>query len=356
MTNLAVTNQQSLNLGNDTLVNDWLKFNADNQASTVKTYGKAIKNFVRFLKDKQIDKPTRDVVVAYRNYIAENFADSTARLYLTSCKNFFRWLASNNLYPNVADNVKGIESDDSTHKKDALSIEDAQKVLVGLNSAVEDAKKALTTAMLKSTKKALATQRACKKDLEKALRDRAVISTMLICGLRTVEVTRLLVSSVEQRRGVYVLMVQGKRKNAKNNAKKISHGVPVVLPRQVKKFIDEYLAFRGNVKRNDFLFVSTSRSNAGSQLQTQSISRLAKQILKADGFDSDRLTAHSLRHTAATVALLAGADIEEVRLTLRHKSINTTSIYRHDLSAVNNSATVKCADSIFSGLNFANFC
>ncbi len=58
-------------------------------------------------------------------------------------------------------------------------------------------------------------------------------------------------------------------------------------------------------------------------------------MIKA-GYNSDRLTAHSLRHTCATLNLMNGGELEETRQLLRHHSINTTLIYAHALERVNN--------------------
>jgi integrase len=51
--------------------------------------------------------------------------------------------------------------------------------------------------------------------------------------------------------------------------------------------------------------------------------------LGAAGFDSERLTAHSLRHTAITQALLAGSPLQEVQQFARHSSINTMQTAKH---------------------------
>ena len=54
--------------------------------------------------------------------------------------------------------------------------------------------------------------------------------------------------------------------------------------------------------------------------------------MKAAGYISSRLTAHSLRHTAITLALLAGQSIQDVQAFARHSSINTTTIYAHNVN------------------------
>ena len=66
--------------------------------------------------------------------------------------------------------------------------------------------------------------------------------------------------------------------------------------------------------------------------------------MRSIGLDSKRLSAHSLRHSAATAMLLAGVDIADVSMVLRHKSINTTMIYRHDLDRLKNKAEQAAAD------------
>lgn len=49
-------------------------------------------------------------------------------------------------------------------------------------------------------------------------------------------------------------------------------------------------------------------------------------MVKAIGFKTSKVTAHSLRHTAGTIALMGGADLLSVKEMLRHSNINTTLI------------------------------
>ena len=67
-------------------------------------------------------------------------------------------------------------------------------------------------------------------------------------------------------------------------------------------------------------------------MTARTVSRIAKTAMQGHGIDSPRLTAHSLRHTAVTLALLAGAPLQEVQAMARHRSINTTMIYAHNLN------------------------
>ena len=62
-----------------------------------------------------------------------------------------------------------------------------------------------------------------------------------------------------------------------------------------------------------------------------SISRIIKDRLKAAGYDTHRISAHSLRHTSVTFLLEAGATLQEAQHHARHASPETTGIYAHNI-------------------------
>ena len=57
---------------------------------------------------------------------------------------------------------------------------------------------------------------------------------------------------------------------------------------------------------------------------------MLKGMLVNAGYDSDRLTAHSLRHTSGTGAHKAGIDLYGVQHLMRHCDPATSEIYIHD--------------------------
>ena len=70
-------------------------------------------------------------------------------------------------------------------------------------------------------------------------------------------------------------------------------------------------------------------TSKGRQKTTRSISGIAKNAMQAAGYDSDKLTAHSLRHTAVTLALIGnGGNIQEAQQFARHKNIATNADLR----------------------------
>ena len=77
------------------------------------------------------------------------------------------------------------------------------------------------------------------------------------------------------------------------------------------------------------------------------MSGIVKDRLVAAGYDSSRLTAHSLRHTAVTLSLLGGEDLQKVQQFARHSNLATTMIYAHNLDRAKNKCEATIANAIF---------
>ena len=281
------------------VVADWIAF-CDVQPCTQRTYDKAVASFVGYLKSNGIEQPQREDVIAYRKWLLANkYKVSTSRLYVTVVKKFFKWLASRSLYPNVAADVKLPELTTDEHARDALTLDESRAAIFSFTGKSE-----------------------------KELRDKAIMSLMIGCGLRSIEIVRLDIGDIEKRRGQWFIRVHGKARAGKTDS--------VAISPELKKLVDEYMNVRPVGKKGTPLFVSTANRNRGQRLQTQSISRLAKKTFAKIGIESDRVTCHSCRHTAATLMLEAHVDVRRVQKIMRHRSASTTEIYAHDLSRYNN--------------------
>ena len=127
--------------------------------------------------------------------------------------------------------------------------------------------------------------------------------------------------------GSTVLYVCGKGRSSKSEFVKLSE--------PVCNAIREYLSMRGEVSENEPLFVSTSNRNKNGRMTTRSISAIVKTAIRKAGFNSSRLSAHSLRHTAVTLTLLSGQSLAEVQAFARHSNISTTQIYSHAVNRMN---------------------
>lgn len=277
---------------------------------TFQSYTRNVKSFLEWLRNNGIANPTREDVRAYRDELASEHKPTTVNTYLMALKQFFKWAEEAGLYPNITKSVKGMQLD-TDHKKDYLTGRQAGKVLRNINTA----------------------------DLQ-GLRDYAICALMLTTGLRTVSVVNADIQDIRPVGEQTALFFKGKGHTQKAKYVKLSE--------QVEDAIRAYLVARGNAPTTAPLFASIANRNNGERMTTRSVSRIAKTALVEAGFISDRLTAHSFRHTAATLALKAGAKETEVQQMLDHKNINTTMIYSHAIERETNNTELKIASAIFS--------
>ena len=282
----------------------------DASPKTVETYKKALRQFFNYLGLHGIRQPQREDVLAFRDDLkASGLKPTTVQNYITATRIFFKWTAQEGLYPNIAEHVKGAKLD-KNHKKDYLTSRQAKEVLAGVQT-----------------------------DSEEGLRNYAILSLMVTGGLRTIEVSRADVGDLRTVGENTVLFVQGKGREEKTEYIKISA--------PVEKAIRSYLKARENVEEGQPLFTSTSNNSRGKRITTRTVSAIVKNALKNAGYDSARLTAHSLRHTAITLALLAGREITEVQQFARHANLNTTMIYNHALDQAKNGCSDAITNAIF---------
>lgn len=290
------------------LFNKWILFIDVNQKSK-DTYTRNIRQFYLYLEDNNIDRPTQPDILAYKEHLLKDKKPTTAQAYLMAVKQFFQWTETVGLYPNITAGVKGVRLD-AGHKKDYLTSAQTKKVLeTAKGSALKD------------------------------LRDYAIIALMFTTGLRTIEVSRANIEDMRAAGDNMALYVQGKGHQERTDYVKVEP--------QVEEAIRAYLKARGNADAKAPLFASVAHRNGGQRMTTRSISRIAKEALLAAGYDSDRLTAHSFRHTAATLNLLNGGTPEETMQLLRHSNLNTTLIYSHALERAKNNSEARVAAAIF---------
>lgn len=283
----------------------------DASPKTVETYKKALRQFFNYLGLHGIRQPKREDVLAFRDDLkASRLKPTTVQNYITATRIFFKWTEQEGLYPNIAEHVKGAKLD-KNHKKDYLTSRQAKEVLANVET-----------------------------DTEEGLRNYAMLSLMVTGGLRTIEVSRADVGDLRTVGKNTVLFVQGKGREEKTEYIKISA--------PVEKAIRTYLKERDlTTTEEQPLFTSTSNNSKGKRITTRTVSAIVKNALKNAGYDSNRLTAHSLRHTAITLALLAGREITEVQQFARHANLNTTMIYNHALDQAKNGCSDAITNAIF---------
>ena len=277
---------------------------------TVRSYISGLKMFNQYLSANGVKNPTRDNVIAFKKELeGKGRKPATIALYLSSLKRFFSWTESEGIYQNIAAGVKAPKQA-RDHKKDYFAGTQVKSILSGIDrTSIE------------------------------GLRNYAMIGLITTCGLRTIEVVRANMDDLRTLGGVPVLYVQGKGRNSKTDF--------VKLTPQIEHSLREYFQARGKVASNEPLFASVSKRNYGQALTTRTVSGVCKNAMINAGFNSNRLTAHSLRHTAVTLALLSGQSLTDVQAFARHCNINTTMIYNHSVNRINSHCEFSIANLIF---------
>lgn len=283
------------------LFDSFVKY-TDREPTTTKGYITCLRAFADWLELQEVRRPNRADILAYKEYLnGAHFGKNgecelkpgTKQQYLRAVKHFFKWTASEGIYPNIADNVHTAKVDRTTHKKDALERSAVKEIAESIDRSTESGKRLYAMYLLCVT-----------------------------CGLRTVEISRANVEDVTQKGSRTYLYIQGKGHSEKD--------APVLLVPEVKEALEAYLKSRKDKKTGKSpLFVSTGNRSGGKRMATTTISTIFKTMMKEAGYNSDRLTAHSLRHTSGTGAYKATGSLYLAQQHQRHVDPATTEIYIH---------------------------
>lgn len=318
------------------LFNDFVAF-VDRSKKTTRTYLTNLRQFMAWLKYEQIPQPREQDIKQYRDWLqtehdsitfepatATGWAyridhsgspericckPATVRAYLQSVKQFFSWTEARNIYPNIAKNIHA-PAVSSSHKKDSFT---APQV-AAIESSIAGNEEQRTE--------------------EQNRRLYAIFLLATNTGLRTIEISRARIKDLETKDGQAWLYIWGKGRNEPDQKK------PIVA--EVKAAIDAYLQTRtDHPTANSPLFVATGNRSHGKPIAATTISTMLKGAMKAAGFDSARLTAHSCRHTAAQNVVDMTGNIYKAQLYLRHSSPATTERYLENDSSKQDVAIAK---------------
>jgi len=281
----------------------------DVKPQSKQNYRKILLEFTRYVTSLS-DLPTRRDVMNYReSLITRGLKAGSIQMHMVVIRNFYRWFHIEGYGPNVSEGVKGMKIQND-HKKEALSLENSQRLL----------KRAKYLAKFSLIGK----------------RDYALIALLITTGLRTVEVERADIDDIDEINGTYLLYIMGKGRDDKDASVKLSPQVYAILEHYLTERNDQYKP----------LFISHRGKYKGGRMQTHNIRDVVKRLLRDIELTSDRYSAHSLRHTTATLALERGANIEEVQQQLRHKDPKTTLIYMHQIRKRKDSIEHQISDEL----------
>ena len=273
---------------------------------TLQGYTVCLRAFMRWLSDQGIRQPKREDIKAYKEYLntitsektGSTLSAGTRAQYLRAVKHFFKWTASEGLYPNIADNIKGVRLHAVGHH-DTFEADQIERMLNTIDTSTET-----------------------------GARNYAIMRILAANGCRIIEVQRADVGDLRIVDGETFLSIRRKGHEEKEEIK---------LAKGAAKATGDYLKkYRSGAKRGEPLFSSTSNNNRGGRISEPSISQIIKDALKAAGYDDHRLTAHSFRASAAVILTEATGDIHRGQLLLGHTSPDMTARYVQDRAKKHN--------------------
>ncbi len=325
------------------MFDDFVRF-IDRGERTTQTYITNLRQFAAWLRFEQIENPVREDILKYRDFlrisryaieldpkteagwkyrkdskgnrIRVECKPNTIAQYLRSVSQFFRWTAAAGLYPNIADNIHSPKLRHDVHRKEALQAEDVLRIE---KSITKLATERIEAESLQKKDRAGRVERAT----EQGKRLYAIYLLAVNAGLRTVEIQRAKVRDLQIRGGNACLYVWGKGHTEADARKPIAP--------EVYEAVRDYLDSRQDrITPASPLFVATGNRSGGKPLAARTISRMIKDAFRAAGYDSEKITAHSLRHTAGTSVQEITGNLYLTQQYMRHANPATTEIYLHN--------------------------
>ena len=284
---------------NDLILDDF-KNNLDAKPKTKETYIKGVKAFIKWCDENNVTEVTHAILIQFKeDLMANNKSASTISMYMTALKKLYKYLETKG-FKNIASDLKGAKQK-RNYSKDPLTLDQAKDLLNSIDRTTNEVK-----------------------------RNYALIHLLITTGLRTIEIERANVEDIRNIGNNSVLYIMGKGRDSKDEYVKLTY--------ETLKAINDYLLTRKIKDNKEPLFTSLSDRTNGQRLKTRSIRDIVKKAFRNIGLNSDKITTHSLRHTAITLSLLGGTPLQEVQQMARHSNINTTMIYAHNLKRIESNA------------------
>lgn len=151
-------------------------------------------------------------------------------------------------------------------------------------------------------------------DGENAERDFCILTLFLNCGLRVSELCGINLTDLHEGDTLIVTGKGNKQRTVYLNAA-CQEAIRAYLPERAKYALSQEPA----------LFLTRRKT----RVSPSTVKWLVKKRLGEAGLDTERYSAHKLRHTAATLMYQNGVDVLALKEILGHEQLNTTQIYTH---------------------------
>jgi len=245
---------------------------------TVRDYMSTLKQFVLWL-DYPVEKVDRKKILCFIDHLLDKrLSPKTINCYLDSIRSFYRYLKEE----------EEIEMENPVKRGYQLRLPKPLPRFV----RDEEVGKLFTVI--------------------KGVRDRAIFTLMLRCGLRVEETAALRLDDLDLRRQTITV-----------RCGKGSKGRMVYISTDAHGAITDYIQIRPTVKTKA-LFLVEKGPLKGKAISVRGIQRRIECYARKSGV---KVSCHELRHTMATQLLNAGAELTVIQDLLGHSRIATTQRY-----------------------------
>lgn len=149
------------------------------------------------------------------------------------------------------------------------------------------------------------------------IRNRLAIKMIIYTGMRTSETLHLRLKDIFPEKDVYFLQIRGKGNKMR---------VAMIKRIHIESMLEEWLATRQRLGiQSEFLFCNKK----GTPLTQAYLYKMVDAILKDAGIYKEKMGAHMLRHSFATLLYQKKQDLILVQEALGHADLNTSRIYIH---------------------------
>ncbi|MBW3670185.1 MAG: site-specific tyrosine recombinase XerC [Acidobacteria bacterium] len=257
---------------------------------------KELRYFLVWCEERAVRRP-EEVTVAllerYQRHIyyyeterGERLSFRSQRDRLLSVRRFFRWLAKTRVIEMSPAELLELPRPEYRLPKAILSVDEVESIMA-----------------------------ECDPESAKGIRDRAVLELLYATGIRRFEITRLKVWDVDPEQQILTVRLGKGRKD-----RRIPMGERASA--WVGRYLREVRPGYATEPDDGTLFLTKFRRG----LVPERVSDIARAAAKSAGITKS-VSAHTFRHTCATLMLEGGADIRYVQAMLGHKHLSTTEIY-----------------------------
>ena len=265
---------------------NYLEFEQNYSSYTIKNYQIDLKEFKKFIQNKDISLIEYNDIREYLLYLFDKkYKKKTIARKISSLRSFFKYLYSENIIKN---NPMTLISNPKLDKKlpKFLNFEEIEKILT-----IPDIKTPI------------------------GIRDSLILEMLYSTGIRVSELVNIKLNDINFYDRKIKILGKGNKERyvffGQICFEKLNNYLQNSRPLLIKK-------------ETEYLFLN-KRSD---QLSDRSVRKIVDDIAKKAELKMN-ISPHVLRHTFATHMLNEGADLKSVQELLGHENLSTTSIYTH---------------------------